>query len=306
MPPVALRATVVERSRPASSSAARPISGACTPSRPRVDDRCRGAPRPRRAVTRSAFPLRSNAAGGPTRTAARPARIVADRRRGPCPARPCDCTRAAVLTASPSAAYSTRLPAPIAPTTTGPVWTPTRTPNPSTSHPRSTSRAYSRSRRTIRRAARTARSGSSSCAVGAPNSASTPSPARSLIVPPNDLDRADHARRSASPTISFSSSGSRRSASAVEPTRSANTAVTTRRSSRTRGPSGPHGGYSPDLPGDRASTSSASAWPRRSIASRSARRSSHAGGIAARPWRAPSRAPATAAFVSVSPPSPTT
>ena len=35
-----------------------------------------------------------------------------------------------MFTASPSAEYSTRLPAPIAPTTTGPVWTPTRTPNP--------------------------------------------------------------------------------------------------------------------------------------------------------------------------------
>src|SRR6266700_7271181 len=83
----------------------------------------------------------------------------------------------------------------------------------------------------IFRAARTARSASSSCAVGAPNRASTPSPARSLMVPPN-ASTAPTTRATASPTMSLTSSGSRRSPSAVEPTRSANNAVTTFRSSR--------------------------------------------------------------------------
>ena len=47
-----------------------------------------------------------------------------------------------MFTVSPNAAYSTRLPAPTAPTTTGPVSTPTRTPNPSRPNARSTSPAY--------------------------------------------------------------------------------------------------------------------------------------------------------------------
>ena len=58
-------------------------------------------------------------------------------------------------------------------------------------------------------------------------------------------------RARASPTMTFSSSGSRRSASTVEPTRSAKTAVITRRSSRTsRGSSGDDMvAILPDLPG---------------------------------------------------------
>ncbi len=86
----------------------------------------------------------------------------------------------------------------------------------------------------MRTAARTARSASSSCEMGAPNSASTPSPARSFTVPPN-ASTAWTTRATASPTMSLTSSGSSRSPSPVEPTRSANTAVTTLRSSRMTG-----------------------------------------------------------------------
>src|SRR3954470_24378576 len=83
----------------------------------------------------------------------------------------------------------------------------------------------------MRRPARTARSGSSSWATGAPKIARTPSPARSLTVPSKD-SITPIIRATASATISLSSSGSSRSPSAVEPTRSAKSAVTTRRSSR--------------------------------------------------------------------------
>jgi hypothetical protein len=76
-----------------------------------------------------------------------------------------------------------------------------------------------------------ARSGSSSWATGAPNSARMPSPARSLMVPPNS-STARTMRAMASPTMSFASSGSSVSPSAVDPTRSANSAVTAFRSSR--------------------------------------------------------------------------
>ena len=84
---------------------------------------------------------------------------------------------------------------------------------------------------TIRSAARTARSASSSDATGAPKNASTPSPARSLTWPPS-ASTSRTMRATASPTTSLTSSGSSRSASAVEPTRSAKSAVTTLRSSR--------------------------------------------------------------------------
>src|SRR5947209_9784684 len=67
--------------------------------------------------------------------------------------------------------------------------------------------------------------------MGAPKRASTPSPARSFTVPPNS-STVWTIRATASPTMSLTSSASRRSASAVEPARSANRAVMTLRSSR--------------------------------------------------------------------------
>ena len=296
-------ATFSNSSAPWASSVPRSISAAWTPSSPRGTNVARPTPTTANAVTGSVFPLRSNASGSLHPKSGSTRRLVASPT-STVPGEAAPCNRAATLTASPRAAYSTRPPPPISPTTTRPVWTPTRTPNPATSHPRSTSPAYSSISSRTRIAARTARSGSSSCAVGAPKSASTPSPARSLIVPPND-STAVMIRAIASPTISFSSSGSSRSASAVDPTRSANTAVTTRRSSRVD-PSEPlMASILPPSAGLQA-TSDASARASASIASPSARRSDQADGIAPRPWRAPSRAPATAAFVSVSPPSPTT
>ena len=215
---------------PWASSAPRSIKSACTPASPRGATDARPAPTTVKAVTGSAFPFRSSVFASFQPKSGSTSRCVASTT-STVPGEAAACSRAATLTASPSAAYSTRPPAPISPTTTRPVETPTRTPNPVTSQPRSTSRAYSSISSRTRSAARTARSGSSSWAVGAPKSASTPSPARSLIVPPKD-SMAAMIRAIASPTISFSSSGSSRSARAVEPTRSANTAVTTRRSSR--------------------------------------------------------------------------
>src|SRR6476659_767712 len=161
------------------------MSSAWTPSSPRGTTVARPAPTTANAVTGSVFPFRSNASGSLHPKSGSTRRLVASPT-STVPGDAAPCSRAATLTASPRAAYSTRPPPPISPTTTRPVWTPTRTPNPPTPHPRSTSPAYSSISSRTRTAARTARSGSSSCAVGAPKSASTPSPARSLIVPPND------------------------------------------------------------------------------------------------------------------------
>ena len=78
--------------------------------------------------------------------------------------------------------------------------------------------------------ARTARSASSSCATGAPNSATMPSPRILSTTPPKEAMSV--ARRSKQPsTRCFTSSGSRSSAKRVKPTMSANNTVTIRRSS---------------------------------------------------------------------------
>ena len=79
-------------------------------------------------------------------------------------------------------------------------------------------------------AARTARSGSSSCATGAPNNASTPSPSTLSIVPPNSMTSA-MSRSKASSSNRFARSGSRYSTRPVYPTMSANNTVISRRSS---------------------------------------------------------------------------
>src|SRR4051812_46642550 len=79
--------------------------------------------------------------------------------------------------------------------------------------------------------ASTARSASSSCATGAPKMTSAPSPAMRSTWPPS-ASVARTALATPSPTIAWRSSGSSRSPSAVEPTTSANRAVTTFRASR--------------------------------------------------------------------------
>src|SRR5205823_4785816 len=75
------------------------------------------------------------------------------------------------------------------------------------------------------RAARAARSGSPACAAGTPNDAQMPSPWYAWTVPPNS-STAPPRRVMHSPTSAFTSSGSRRSPSAVDPTMSAKSAVT--------------------------------------------------------------------------------
>ena len=222
--------TASTAARPIASSRSRPTIGVSTPSSPRTVGAPSAAASTGRATTGAALPLSVSVTGSPHEKSGSASRCVSSPTRT-VPGAAWDCSRAAVFTASPSALYSTRPPAPIAPTTTSPVSTPTRTPNPPTPQPRSTSAANCAMSSTIRRPARIARSASSSCATGAPNSASSPSPARSFTVPPK-ASTAPIIRAIASATISFRSSGSRRSPSGVEPTMSANSAVTTRRSSR--------------------------------------------------------------------------
>ena len=125
-----------------------------------------------------------------------------------------------MLTTSPEAMPSPS--AGLAPreTSASPVVIPTRSSS-------SSSTANSR----IASAARTARSGSSSCAVGAPKSAITASPMNFSTVPPwrssSARTRSWYGRRTAR-----TSSGSSCSAFAVKPTRSQKRTVTTLRSSR--------------------------------------------------------------------------
>src|SRR5258708_3817082 len=83
--------------------------------------------------------------------------------------------------------------------------------------------------RTMSRPQRTARSGSSSCATGAPKNASRPSPMSRAIVPSYRCTVA-FMRANACPTTAAQSSGSIRSAIAVDPARSAKRTVMLRRS----------------------------------------------------------------------------
>ena len=217
-------------SRTTASSRSRPTTGACTPSIPRVDTDVAMGAITGLAATEPDFPFSSSCTGGPhsksgsTRAAVpSPTRIVP----GPAFA----WSLAATFTASPIAPYSTREPAPTAPTTTGPDSTPTRTPNPSIPQLRRTSSANSPISSTIRSPARSA-------SLGVVLVGHRGAEEREHAVARQVLDRAAEGldrptiRPTASPTTSFSSSGSSRSPRAVEPTRSANSAVTNRRSSR--------------------------------------------------------------------------
>ena len=132
-----------------------------------------------------------------------------------------DCSRAAVFTTSPDA-----MPSPSdgrAPndTSASPVLTPIRT--------LSSLSSVTQSR--IASAARTARSGSSSCATGAPKSATTASPMNFSTVPPK-CSSSDRSRCQYGASMARTSSGSSCSDREVNPTRSANSTVTTLRSSR--------------------------------------------------------------------------
>ena len=136
-----------------------------------------------------------------------------------------DCSRDAVFTTSPVTASPIWGPAPGA-TTASPVLIPWRT----ASDRAGSSRFSSSIADWIDRAARTARSGSSSCATGEPNTPNAASPMNLSSVPPNAsisrFSRAWNGRR-----VAFTSSGSAWSERAVNPTRSQNRTVTILRSS---------------------------------------------------------------------------
>src|SRR6266571_1507647 len=139
-----------------------------------------------------------------------------------CPGAAADWIREAVLTRSPAT-----IPSPSAPivTAASPVRTPARARRSATpsSRPRWATVAV-RSR-----AARTARSGSSSLATGVPHTAMTASPMNFSMVPPYRVITCRHVSKYRE-RISRTSSASRVSERAVKPTRSANRTETSRRS----------------------------------------------------------------------------
>ena len=100
---------------------------------------------------------------------------------------------------------------------------------------RSESSAFSSaSRRCMASAHRIARSGSSSCTIGAPNAATTASPMNFSTVPPNRRTSSAMASKNGRRTARRSS-GSSRVESSVDAVRSANSIETTLRSSRSAG-----------------------------------------------------------------------
>ena len=132
-----------------------------------------------------------------------------------------DCSREAVLTRSPV----TR-PWPTAPSaaTASPVSTPTRACSGTPSRSPSAVTAS-----TTTKAERTARSASSSWATGVPHTAITASPMNFSTTPPCRSTASDAVAKYSLRMVR-TSSGSRPSASGVDPTRSANSTVTRRRS----------------------------------------------------------------------------
>ena len=182
--------------------------------------------------------MRSRARAGPSRSRHRAARVRTSgsttsrspRRRRSCPARRSLCSRAATFVVSPDRDRlwaSRRRPGP---TAAGPVLIPTRTLKSEICHelldlrgrtpaPRRRSRAQS-----VPRARRRPRG------PEAPKKAAIPSPMYACTMPPN-CSTAWLIRPTNSPITSLTSSGLRRSPSVVEPTMSANSAVTGRSSS---------------------------------------------------------------------------
>ena len=133
------------------------------------------------AVTGSDFPFSSNARSALHANRSATTCCVA------CPTRTepgwaCDCRRAATFTASPSAVYSYRRSDPTLPTMTGPLLMPARI-RKSMPWVAFSWRANSSVASSMSSAARMARSGSSSCATGAPKNASNASPWSWAIVP---------------------------------------------------------------------------------------------------------------------------
>ena len=222
--------------RSVSSSAARPTSGASR--RRAYPAAAASTSSSRKRATASLFPFAVNRSRGPTRTASFtsgyvfvPIRIV--------PGSAACSSRLARFTASPVTNVS---PAPGSPATTSPVLIPIL--HASSAPHRSRSSAFSNaSRRCISVAARTARSASSSCVTGTPNTAITSSPRNRSTVPP--CAATTSAIDSAYRDITFRVvSGSAASPSDVEPTTSQKRIVTVLRTSspsRTRsGSAAPH------------------------------------------------------------------
>src|SRR5262245_897416 len=212
--------------RRASNSSPRPTIG---------ESRCRAkagepgvTPRSRNAGTASVLPFSASGSMGSTVTASRTrSRVTAPIRISPGSAA---CSRrAATLTVSP---VTNDWPDEGSPAMTSPVLTPVRI---CSRAPQSrSSSVFSTSRRSrICEAARTARSASSSCTVGTPNTAMTASPMNFSTVPPwlSIAERISSKYRDMTPRRD---SGSRRSPSAVDPVTSANRTVTVFRVSTRR------------------------------------------------------------------------
>ena len=161
---------------------------------------------------------------------------------------------------SPTAVYSKRLVAPIAPTKTSPVLMPTRTLK-SSPRSRASSSCNSAMPATISRPAITARLGSSSCAAGAPKKARIESPISRATVPSWRVTgeiRWPIARF----MIPAQSSGSNRPAISVEPLMSENRTVTTRRSPVSESVGEPPSSRAASLSRRPASAASTAASPR--------------------------------------------
>jgi hypothetical protein len=177
-------------------------------------------------LTGSDFPFADTGSCSAYSIRSRVARQVASPTRTPLTGA-ADCNRAVVFTTSPDAIPSPasgRAPKEI---NASPVFTAMRS-------CRSASSSRTQSRMTS--AARTARSGSSSCATGAPNSGTTASPMNFSTVPPK-RSSSERRRWWYGASSARTSSGSICSAREVKPTRSANRTVTTLRSSRAAGSS---------------------------------------------------------------------
>ncbi len=203
------------------SSRSRPTKGASSPADfivPRTPATTRKA---RHRGTGSAFPLRSWTPAGSYMIAASVERRV-DSPTRTVPGSASACTRDAVLTRSPAT-----IPWPSAPSVTAasPVSTPMR----GFSRPEPTVSPSVRTACTSSRAARTARSASSSWATGVPHTAMTASPMNFSTVPPYRAITCRHVSKYCE-SRSLTSSGSRFSERAVNPTRSANSTETRRRS----------------------------------------------------------------------------
>ncbi len=173
------------------------------------------------ARSRSSNPFAAIARGSPNTTAPPASWTVVAPARISSGSAAC-CIRAPMLTSAPI----TMLRSVAVPIATGPVLTPIRTciAIGSASSPPSRS---ARSRTAT--AARIPRTASSSRAAGMPNTPSTASPMNPSATPPSHAISSDTIPWNAAIT-SRNRSGSRRAASSVEPARSTNTTVTTRRS----------------------------------------------------------------------------